>query len=139
MSAPVVGSWHEQRLRVRYEETDTMKVVYYGKYFTWMEVGRVALFRDIGISYREWEDRGLNIPVVQAHADYRYSARFDDEILVRTKVSSVGRTSIRFENEIYKLPEMQLLCSGHTVHALVDRKGKTIPFPLEAKSRIISS
>ncbi len=134
-----MGSWHEQRLRVRYEETDTMRIVYYAKYFVWMEVGRISLLREIGIPYREWQSKGLEIPVVQAHADYGASARFDDEVLVKTRVASVGTSSIRFENEIYKLPEMQLLCSGHTVHALTDETGKPVPFPADLKAKVTSS
>ena len=131
-------TWHEQRLRVRFEETDTMQVVYYGKYLTWMEVGRIGLLRDIGFPYRDWEARGLGIPVVQAHADYRSSARFDDEILVKTRVSKIGRSSVRFDNEIYKLPRLQLLCTGHTVHALVGKLGRPVPFPSDMKSRLTS-
>jgi len=134
-----MGSWHESRLRVRYEETDTMQVVYYAKVFVWMEVGRVNLLRDIGLPYREWETRGMGIPVVQAHADYKASARFDDEILVKTRVTRVGNSSIRFENEIYRLPDTLLLCTGHTIHALSKRGGKSIPFPQELKSKLTLS
>jgi len=133
-----MGSWHESRLRVRYEETDTMQVVYYAKVFVWMEVGRVNLLRDIGLSYREWERRGLGTPVVQAHADYRASARFDDEIMVKTRVTKVGNSSIRFENEIYRLPDMLLLCVGHTIHTL-SKGGKSFPFPDELRSKLTSS
>jgi len=133
-----MGSWHEQRLRVRYEETDTMGVVYYGKYMTWMEVGRVSLFRDVGVRSGEWV-KEFGIPVVQAHADYKASARFDDEILVKTKVASIGSSSIRFENEIYMLPEMKLLVTGHTVHVLINKKGEKIVFPHELKARLTSS
>ena len=134
-----MGSWHESKLRVRYEETDTMQVVYYGKVFVWMEVGRVNLLREIGLSYAEWETRGLGLPVVQAHSDYRASARFDDEILVKTRVASVGNSSIRFENEIYRLPEMLLLCEGHTIHVLSRKSGGAVPFPDELRSRLTSS
>ncbi len=134
-----MGRWHEQKLRVRFEETDTMQVVYYAKYFTWMEVGRIGLLRDIGLAYRDWQARGLNIPVVQAHADYRASARFDDEVLVKTRVASVGKSSIRFENEITKLPEGALLCEGHTVHALIGKGGRAVPFPDDLRSVLTSS
>ena len=133
-----MGSWHEQKLRVRYEETDTMGVVYYAKFLVWMEVGRVSLFRDVGIGSGEWV-KEFAIPVVQAHADYKASARFDDEILVRTRIASIGSSSIRFENEIYKLPGMALLASGHTVHVLTNRKGEKIPFSHELKARLTSS
>jgi acyl-CoA thioester hydrolase len=134
-----MGNWHEQRLRVRYEETDTMGVVYYAKFFVWMEVGRVALMRDVDFGYSEWKKHKLEFPVVQAHADYRASARFDDEVLVNTRIATIGNSSIRFENEIYKLPEGRLLCSGHTIHALTDGRGKTVPFSAELKQKLISS
>ena len=134
-----MGSWHESRLRVRYEETDKMQVVYYAKIFVWMEVGRVNLMRDIGLPHTDWEAKGLRFPVVQAHADYTAPARFDDEILVKTRVARVGSSSIRFENRVYRLPEKRLLCVGHTVHALSKQNGKTVPFPKELKSRLISS
>jgi acyl-CoA thioester hydrolase len=134
-----MGSWHESRLRVRYEETDKMQVVYYAKIFVWMEVGRVNLMRDIGLPHGDWEAKGLRMPVVQAHTDYRAPARFDDEILVKTRVASIGDSSIRFENEIYRLPDMHLLCVGHTVQALSKQDGKTVPFPEEMRSRLTSS
>jgi acyl-CoA thioester hydrolase len=134
-----MGGWHEQRLRVRYEETDAMGVVYYAKFFVWMEVGRVALLREVGLGHKEWVRHELEFPVVQAHADYRASARFDDEIIVKTRVVSIGTKSIRFENEIYKAPEMKLLSTGHTVHALMNKVGETIPFSDELRSRLTSS
>jgi len=133
-----MGSWHEARLRVRYEETDATGVVYYGKYFVWLEVGRVALLRDVGADHREWVKHEIQFAVVQAHLDYHAPARFDDEILVRTRVASVGNKSIRFENEIYKIPEMKRLATGHTVQALV-KGGVAVPFQRELKEQLISS
>ena len=134
-----MGGWHESRLRVRYEETDTMGVVYYAKFLVWLEVGRVGLMRDVGFGPKEWARRDLSWPVVQAHADYRAPARFDDEILVKTRIASIGNKSIRFENEMYKLPEGRLLATGNTVHALMNKGGKTIPFSADLKAKLTSS
>ena len=134
-----MAEWHEQRLRVRFEETDMMRVVYYGKFFTWFEVGRVNLLRDLGITLKDWESRGYHIPVVQAHADYKASAHFDDEILVKTRVGRVGNSSVRFENEVYKLPEMKLLCTGHSVHTLIGQHMKSVPFPDDIRATLTSS
>lgn len=120
---------HEIRLRVRYEETDTMQVVYYAKYFVWFESGRIELLRSIGLSYRDVEKRGLLLPVVEAKANYQAPAHFDDEILVKTRLANMGNTSVRFENEVFKLPEKTLLCTGYTVHVLVDREGKPTKIP----------
>jgi acyl-CoA thioester hydrolase len=134
-----MGSWHETKLRVRFEETDLMQVVYYSKFFVWMEVGRIALLRDVGLPYKLWESRGFHIPVVQAHADYKASAKFDDEILVKTRVSAVGTSSMRFENEIYKVEGGQLLCTGHTVHALIGGDGRTNPIPTDLRALLTST
>ncbi len=134
-----MGSWHEQTLRVRYEETDTVGVAYHSRFMVWMEVGRVGLLREIGFGYAEWVKHGIHFPVVQVHANYRAPARFDDEILVRTRVASIGTKSVRFENEIYRLPEMLHLATGHTVHALLSRAGHTIPFSPELKAKLTSS
>ncbi len=128
--------WHESRLRVRFEETDMMGVVYYSKFLVYMEVGRINLLRDLGWVYAEWTKRGLRIPVVQAHLDYDASARFDDELLVKTRLASIGARSMRFDTEIFKLPEKVLLCTGHTVHALVDDSGKAVPFPGDVREML---
>ena len=81
----------------------------------------------------------MEFPVVQAHADYTASARFDDEVLVKTRVATIGNSSIRFENEIYKLPEMVPLATGHTVHVLTDKGGKKRVFPSELREKFTSS
>ena len=128
--------WHESKVRVRFEETDMMGVVYYAKFLVWFEVGRIGLLRDIGLPYSNWSKLGFHIPVVQAHADYRASARLDDEILVRTRIARIGSSSIRFENEVYKLPKKELLCTGHTVHAQVAPSGKATPFSAVLRRRL---
>ncbi len=134
-----MGKWHQSRLRVRFEETDTMGVVYYSKFLVWMEVGRINLLRDVGVTYAELLKKGRHIPVVQAHADYKAFARFDNEILVRTRIATVGRRSVRFDNEIYRLPERELLCKGHTVHAYINNAAKSVPFPPGLRKRLADS
>ncbi len=133
-----MGKWHDSLIRVRFEETDFMGVVYYAKFFTWLEVGRVNLFRHLGFDIREWAEKGLHIPVVQAHADYKASAHFDEEVLVRTRIAKVGNSSLKFENEVYKLPERKLLCVGHTVHVLTNARGKPTPFTEQMRKKLTS-
>jgi acyl-CoA thioester hydrolase len=127
---------HDIKLRVRYADTDTMKVVYYANYLVWFESGRVELLRSRGIVYRDIEEMGVFIPVVEVQANYKAPARFDDELLVRTRVAKVGKTSIRFENEVYRLPSMELLCTGHTVHVVVGKDGKPLRIPDELRARL---
>jgi acyl-CoA thioester hydrolase len=133
-----MGSWHEVPLRVRFEETDTMGVVYYAKFLVWFEVGRMSLLRDVGLPYKDWSAKEIGFPVVRVRADYHAPARFDDEILVKTRVSRMGNTSLTFENEVYKQPKRELLCTGHTIHVLVGGDGKPVRIPDELRAKISS-
>src|ERR1035441_7324588 len=75
----------ECRLRVRYAETDQMGVVYYANYLIWMEVGRVELCKACGFNYRDMEmEDGVFLAVAESHCQYRFPARFDDEVVVKT-------------------------------------------------------
>jgi acyl-CoA thioester hydrolase len=127
---------HEITVRVRYADTDTMRVVYYANYLVWFESGRVELLRSRGVVYKDIEEMGIFIPVVEAKANYKSPARFDDELLVKTRLKEMGNTSLIFENEVYRLPERELLCTGHTVHVVVGRDGKPMPIPQELRSRL---
>ncbi len=129
---------HEIKLRVRYADTDTMRVAYYANFFIWFESGRVELLRSRGIVYRDIEDLGIFIPVIEAHANYKAPARFDDELMVKTRLAKMGETSIRFENEVFKLPAMELLCSGHTVHVVVGKDGRPMRVPDEFRAKLSS-
>jgi acyl-CoA thioester hydrolase len=129
---------HEIRVRVRYADTDTMHVVYYANYFVWFESGRVELLRSRGIIYRDIEDTGIFTPVIEAQANYKAPARFDDEILIVTRLAKIGETSLRFENEIYKVSPRELLCTGHTVHVMVGRDGKPMRIPDNLRTKLAS-
>ena len=125
------------KLRVRFSETDAMQVVYYAEYFIWFEVTRTELFRAIGMPYSVISrEKGFHTPVVQAHADYKASARYDDEVEVRGWVSKVGRSSVRLDYEVRKLPGRDLLCTGHTVHVLIGSDGRPRPFTPQMRKRL---
>ncbi|MDA4115198.1 MAG: acyl-CoA thioesterase [Thaumarchaeota archaeon] len=128
---------HTTRLRVRFAETDAMQVVYYAEYFVWFEVARTELFRAMGMPYSVISrKRGFHTPVVQAHADYKSSARYDDEVAVRVWVSKVGRSSLRLDYEVTKLPGKVLLCIGHTVHVLIGEDGKPMEIPADIRKKL---
>ncbi|MFY9528477.1 MAG: thioesterase family protein [Candidatus Acidiferrales bacterium] len=114
---------------MRYAETDQMGVVYYGNFFTWFEVGRVELCRQLGFAYKQMEiedDRYL----VVAEASCRYKKRvFDDLLRIRTRVAEAHRRTIRFSYEIVKEATGELTATGETLHVICDRQGhpKSLP------------
>jgi len=126
---------HSVKIRARFAETDAMRVVHHTEYFVWFEVARTEMLRALGLPYTEIQRRGFAIPLVEAFANYKAPARYDDEVQVKIWPSKVGRSSIRLDYEVTKLPGKQLLCTGHTVHVLVgsDGRPKAIPDDLRAK------
>jgi acyl-CoA thioester hydrolase len=118
------------RLRVRYAETDQMGVAWHGSYFAWFEVGRTDLLRERGMTYRELEQQDLFLPVIEARAEYARPARYDDSLLVRTRVASHSGARVAFEYEVCREAEPVPLATGYTAHAAVDGHGKPRRLPL---------
>ena len=110
----------ETKVRVRYADTDQMKMVYYGKFFEYFEQGRSDLLREIGLSYPEIERMGYYLPVIEAHARYLRSARYDDLLTVKTMLSELPQARVRIEYEVFNEGEKDPLASGYTVHTFVN-------------------
>ena len=91
------------RVRVRYAETDRMGVVYYANYLVWFEVGRTELLRTLGWSYREMEQAGIGLPVIEATCLYHRPARYDDELEIRTEGTLVSAVRMQFDYQIVRI------------------------------------
>jgi len=117
------------QLRVRYAETDQMGVVYHANYIVWMEVGRVEYFRAQGIRYRDMEQEGILLVVVEAHCRYHSPARYDEEVSIRTWVEEAGPRMIRFGYEMTDSLTGRHLATGETKHIFCgpDQKPKKLP------------
>jgi len=119
---------NETRIRVRYAETDQMGVVYHANYFVWFEVGRVELLRQLGFSYRDMEQNdGYGIAVIDARCRYKAPARYDDELLLRTRIKYVRETMVQFDYELLRADDGTILAEGDTTHVVVNRDMKKAP------------
>jgi acyl-CoA thioester hydrolase len=117
------------RVRVRYAETNKMGVVYYANYFVWFEVGRTDLLREAGWSYREMEVDGFALPVIDARCAYHQSAKYDDDLEVRTAGAMLSPVRVQFTYKVVRLADGATLATGATVHATVDRRGRPCRLP----------
>ena len=126
---------HRTECRVLYGDTDAAGVVYYGNYMRYFELGRTEYMRDlVQISYREIEDRGLVLPVIECYARYKASAAYDDLLVIETSINELKNVSCRFSYRIYRKEDdgsQTLLVKGFTVNASVDRSGKLTKFPAD--------
>src|SRR5579872_5039125 len=117
----------ETSFRVRYAETDQMGIVYHANYLIWMEVGRVEYCRAAGLNYRDLErDDGILLIVAEANLRYISPARYDDEILVRTRVAAAHSRILRFAYEILDKTTGRMLATGETKHVFTDREHRPV-------------
>jgi len=121
--------------RVRYPETDRMGVAYHGHYLVWFELGRTEWMREIGFPYGELEDEGVYFPVTRAEVRYRRSARYDERLVVETRLVSVGASRVRFEYQIDG-QDGRMVATGATEHGAVGPEGRPRRLPANLRERL---
>jgi len=126
---------HLTRLRVRYAETDQMGVVYYANYLVWMEVGRVDYCKALGFRYRDMElEDGVLLAVVEAQCRYLYPARFDQEVVIETRVEEANSRMVTFGYEMRLAEGGRRLATGSTRHLFCSREMKPVRLPAKYRA-----
>jgi acyl-CoA thioester hydrolase len=129
-SDDALSTWTaESRVKVRYAETDQMGVAYYANYFIWFEVGRSQYCNDRGFSYRDMErETGLFLIVAEAGCRYKNPARYEDDLIIRTRITELTRRTLRFSYEIERA-DGALVATGETLHVLINGDGRPSSLP----------
>jgi acyl-CoA thioester hydrolase len=120
---------HIHTIRVRYAEIDAMGTYYNARALEWFECGRTELCRTTGVPYTEWEQRGVLLPLIEAHVEYQGKATYDDELRITTTGRSAGGARLRFDVTIEQAQTGRPVCRGYTIHAMVNAAGKPIRPP----------
>ncbi len=113
----------ETKIRVRYAETDQMGFVYYGRYAEYYEIGRVEAMRKLGLSYKEMEEKGILMPVVEYHIEYKKPAYYDEEIILITTIKEIPKLKINFHHECYNA-NGELLNTGYVKLVFLRKENK---------------
>jgi acyl-CoA thioester hydrolase len=124
----------KHEVRVIFGDTDQMGVVYYANYLRYFEGARAAYWRHLGRSYKDLEDAGVALPVVEAHCAYKRPARYEDLLEIDIQVGEVRGASIRFVYAVYRGAE--LLADGWTRHAVIGGDGRPRAIPDSIRSVI---
>jgi acyl-CoA thioester hydrolase len=117
------------RIRVRYCETDRMGIAHHGSYVDWFEEARTEWMRARGHSYREMEDRGYLLQIVDLRVQYKSPLDYDDEIWIETKAGVRRRATIEIVYEARRADDDRLVATGSTTLACVDRSGRLRRLP----------
>ena len=116
-------------IRVRYAETDPMKYVYYGNYATYLEVGRVELFRQLGMSYEAIEQQGFWLPVADFSIKYLKPAYYDESLEIHTFIKKIPGARVEFEYEIYNESKQKITEAKTTLFFLDSKRNKIVKCP----------
>lgn len=128
--------WHVHHKRVHYQETDQMGVVHHANYISWFEIGRTEAMRAAGIRYKDMEQLGLLLPVLDVEVKYHHPACYDDLVAIYTNLSYYTPVRMEFTYEIRNhndfnktehkqmQPVGKILASGKTVHMWVNQEWK---------------
>ena len=117
----------EIQIRVRYAETDRMGLLHHANYFVYFEQARTELLRKRGMTYRDMEDAGHLLVIVDLGCKYKKPAYYDDVLTLRTIVERVTHVKIVHRYEV--LRDGVLLAEGHSTLACVDRDGRPQALP----------
>lgn len=122
----------ETKIIARYSETDQMGIIYHANYFIWFDVARTDYLKKQGVNYRQMEENGILLPVIEANCKYKVSVKYDDEIIVKTRISELSRTRIKFYYKIYR--EDIFIAEGFTEHVFLSKeKNKVVNLKKERK------
>ena len=117
-------------VRVRLPETDAMGIVFHGNFFTFLEVGRVDYLRNLGLGERNRPIKDFDNVVARAACDFKSPARFEDPLVVKVRITGIGRTSFRFGFLIEHKQEARVIATGESVHVAIDPASfEPIPVP----------
>ena len=120
---------HRTTSRVIYGDTDRMGYAYNANYLRWFEMGRSELFRSLGLTYREIEERGIFLPVSEAYCKYISPVQYDDLLVIETTLDTAVKGAIKFDYRLFSNNGSKPIAEGYTKHPCVTSEGKVVRPP----------
>lgn len=134
-SKPVPYLEARTTVRVRFNEVDTLRIVWHGHYVNFFEEGRRAWGRQYGLDYPVFIAHNTPAPVVALNVDYFMPARLEDTLEVTTRALKAGVGKLEFAYEIRREGGGPLLAVGRTLQVFTNLAGELLlawpPFMME--------
>lgn len=119
----------ETNIRVRFNETDPLGIVWHGHYITYFEDGREAFGQAYNISYLDVQKHGYVTPIVKSSCEHKLPLKYGDIAKIKTTYVTSLAAKMIFRYTIYN-PEGKVVCKGETVQVFVDNNGDlSLTFP----------
>ncbi len=114
---------HRNKVRVRFNEVDSMKIVWHGEYVKYFEDGRESFGDNYGIGYMDIYNAGFTAPVVDLHVSYKQPLIYGDVAVVETKYIYNPAAKIHFEYNIYRESDGELVATGYSIQVFLGNEG----------------
>ncbi len=123
-------------LRVRFCETDLMGITHHGSYLVYFEAGRVEWLRRRGVTYADWAQKGVHLPVVELHLHYAAPSRFDEELAIETTLVELRTVSMKFAYRVLRAGHV--LADGWTRLGCIDAAHKLLRIPEDMRAVLLA-
>lgn len=110
------------KLKVRYAETDQMKVVHHSNYYVYFETAREDFIMGSGISYKDIEDIGIMMPLIETQCKYIEGAKYADELIIETTLEEISPIKIVLQYKVIREKDNKIISKGRTVQAFVNKE-----------------
>ncbi|MBK7379945.1 MAG: acyl-CoA thioesterase [Ignavibacteriales bacterium] len=122
---------HRTELRVRYADTDQMGRVYNGKFFEYFEVGRTEMMREHNLPYKTIEANGYQMPVAEAHINYKSPAYYDEVLIIETRVEALPTVKVKIDHTIFSKERNEIVAEGYITLVFMNMNTKRPSRPPE--------
>jgi acyl-CoA thioester hydrolase len=109
------------KIRVRYAETDQMGVVHHSNYYVYFEAAREDFIAGADIRYREMEEAGVMMPLIETQCRYIEGAKYDDVLIVETSLEKLSPIKVVLQYRVIREEDNKLIARGKTIQAFVDK------------------
>ncbi|GKX28586.1 thioesterase [Vallitalea longa] len=117
---------HETKLKVRYVETDQMGIVHHSKYYPWFEIARGEFITETGMSYRDMEEAGIMMPVLESSCKYIQGAKYEDNLIIQAWISEMNPVKVIFNYNVVREKDDKIIAKGSTKHTFVNDDFKIV-------------
>lgn len=117
---------HKTLVRVRYADTDQMQYAYNGKYFEYFEVGRTEMMRESGLTYKNIEAQGYQMPVYETHIKFKNPAYYDELLEIETRVEKLPIARIHIDHTIISKDQNVVVAEGYVELVFINKMTKKL-------------
>ncbi len=121
--------------RIYYHHTDCGGVVYYANYLKFLEEARTEYFELKNASIKQLADSGIIFVVSRQEIDYKFPARYGDELDIRAQAAAMSGVRIEFLHEIYN-QNKQIIAKAKTILVCVDMNLKPQAIPEDLRKKL---